>query len=195
MVDDEQKWHVRELLEGVVGSVRLDREGMHETPQRYVKALQFLTSGYHIKPVDVLKQFTDGAQSYNGLVFQGQIQVYSLCEHHLLPFFGVAHVGYIPDGKIVGLSKISRVVDLFSRRFQVQERLTTEIADCLRETLKPQAVGVVLRCRHMCMEMRGVQKPGTITYTSSLFGDFLLEPETRAEFMEFVKMADADLHI
>jgi len=171
------------------------RPGMAETPARYVKAMETLTSGYGVDASSFLKSFKDGAEGYGGLVFQGQIQLYSLCEHHMLPFFGVAHVGYIPDGKIIGLSKIARLVNMFAQRFQVQERLTRQIAQALEEYLDPKAVGVVLRCRHMCIEMRGVQKPGTITYTSHLEGDFLHEPEARAEFLKFVEMADKDVRI
>ncbi len=171
------------------------RPGMVETPKRYVKAMESLTSGYTVDPTSFLKVFEDGAEGYNGLVFQGKIQLYSMCEHHMLPFFGVAHVGYIPNGKIIGLSKIARLVNMFSQRFQVQERLTREIAEALNTYLEPQAVGVVLRCRHMCMEMRGVQKSGTITYTSHLQGDFLNEPAARGEFMKFVGMADEGLTI
>ena len=186
---------VSEMIRGLVGEERASRPGISETPGRYVKAMQSLTQGYAVQPSTFLKSFEDGAEDYKGLVFQGQIQLYSLCEHHMLPFFGVAHVGYIPDGKIIGLSKIARIVNMFSQRLQVQERLTRQVAESLNHYLKPRAVGVVLRCRHMCIEMRGVQKPGTITYTSHLMGDFMNEPEARAEFMQFVKMADEGLHI
>jgi GTP cyclohydrolase I len=116
-----------------------------------------------------------------------------MCEHHLAPFFGVAHIGYIPDGRVVGLSKLSRVVDIFARRLQTQERLTAQIAAALEEGLKPKAVGVVLRCRHLCMESRGVQKPGTITYSSALRGGFKSHGAARSEFMTMVRLADGNL--
>ena len=168
-----------------------DREGTRETPARYVKAMEFWTSGYQQEPEEVLKQFDDGAQSYDEMVFQGGIPIYSLCEHHLTPFFGIAHIGYIPQGKIVGLSKLSRLADIFARRFQVQERLTCQIASALNEHLSPLGVGVVLRCRHLCMESRGVQKTGTITYTSALHGVFKDKAPAREEFLRFVCLADA----
>src|SRR3990172_7267743 len=186
---------IENFMERLVGPDEMRRAGLSETPARYMKAMQSLTQGYHIDPTTFLKAFEDGAEGYNGLVFQGQIQLYSLFDHHILPFFGVAHVGYIPRGKIIGLSKIARIVNMFAQRFQVQERLTRQVADALDEYLQPAAVGVVIRCRHMCMEMRGVQKSGTVTYTSHLSGDFLNEPEARAEFMKFVEMADSGLHI
>lgn len=186
---------IHDLIKSLIGEERAARPGMAETPHRYIRAMHALTSGYNIDPQSFMKIFEDGAEGYNGLVFQGQIQLYSMCEHHMLPFFGVAHVGYIPKGRVIGLSKIARIVNMFAQRFQVQERLTREIAESLMEHLDPRAVGVVIRCRHMCMEMRGVQKPGTITYTSHLQGDFLNEPEARAEFMKFVEMADVGLSI
>lgn len=167
------------------------REGLDDTPHRYVKALRFWTSGYHQKPEDVVKLFEDGANGYDELVFQGSTPLFSLCEHHLSPFFGVAHVGYIPNGKVVGLSKIARLIDVFARRLQVQERLSTQIADALQEQLNPKAVGVVLRCRHTCISGRGVQKAGSITYTAALRGLFKTDMAARAEFMGFVDRADA----
>jgi len=169
-----------------------DREGLRDTPRRMVEAWKFWTSGYGKDPKQVLKLFEDGGEGYDELVFQGAIPVYSMCEHHLAPFFGVAHIGYIPDGKIVGLSKLSRVADIFTRRLQTQERLTAQISNTLDRELKPKAVGVVLRCRHLCMESRGVQKPGTITYTSSLLGSFRDHGPARNEFLRFVERADAE---
>lgn len=186
---------IKHLIENLLGVEGSQREGLEETPKRYINAMQYLTSGYTDNPKEFLKSFEDGQGAPDSLVFQGGVQLYSLCEHHLLPFFGVAHIGYIPRNKIIGLSKISRVADMFSRRFQVQERLTTQIASYLEDYLDAKAVGVVLRCRHMCMEMRGVRKPGTITYTSSLHGDFKDEPEARAEFMQFVALADRDARV
>lgn len=192
---------IANLIEQLVGEQNAERQGLAETPKRYMAALQALVAGYHTKPEDFMKTFEDGSEGYEGIVFQGRIQVYSLCEHHMLPFFGVAHVGYIPRpwskhtkrGGIIGLSKIARIVDMFARRLQVQERLTRQIAGFIDEALDAQGVGVVLRCRHMCMEMRGVQKPNTVTYTSTLLGDFLQEGPARSEFMSFVTMADQGL--
>lgn len=165
------------------------REGLRETPDRFAKAWEFLTSGYDQDPEQVLKSFEDGSERYDEMVFQGAVPVWSMCEHHMLPFWGVAHIGYIPNGKIVGLSKFSRLVDIFARRLQVQERLTAQIADALDEHLKPKGVGVVLRCRHGCMESRGIQKSGTVTFTSALRGG-LKTAEARAEFLKFVELAD-----
>lgn len=179
---------VRILLEHVEPNP--EREGLRETPSRVVKALEFWNKGYKENPKDVLKEFDDGAQNYDTMVFQGGIQLYSLCEHHMTPFFGVAHVGYLPAGRIVGLSKLARLVEIYSRRLQVQERLTQEIAAALQDNLQTKGVGVVLRCRHLCMESRGVQKSGTITYTSSLLG-VMREAGARDEFLHFVNMADA----
>lgn len=166
------------------------RQGLVETPDRVAKAFRFLCSGYEQDPKDVLKVFNDGAESYDEMVFQGHIPFYSLCEHHMLPIFGHVHIGYIPNGKIVGLSKLARVVDIFSRRLQVQERLTTQIADLLYSTLNPAGVGVVVHARHFCMEMRGVQKPGTVTATSALKGTFKSETEVRFEFLGMVPRLD-----
>lgn len=171
------------------------REGLSETPSRFSKAWKFWNSGYAVDPAEIIKTFVDGSEKYDGIVFQGRIPVYSHCEHHLAPFFGVAHVGYIPKDSIVGLSKIARIVDVFARRLQVQERLTSQIAEILDSSLKPRAVGVVLRCRHLCMESRGVQKPGTTTYTSSMLGEFRSEPSARAEFMQLVASAESGLSI
>lgn len=164
------------------------REGLKETPSRYVKALRYMTSGYEVDPGSVLKLFEDGAPGSDpGMVVQTCIPVYSLCEHHMLPFFGVAHIGYIPEGKIVGLSKLVRLVNVFARRLQVQERLGCQIADALMAHAKPKGVGVVLECRHLCMEARGVQIAGTITRTDALRGVFLDLPAARAEFMALAK--------
>ena len=168
-----------------------NREGLRETPDRVAQAFKFWTSGYNKDPKDVLKTFEDGASVYDELVFQGGIQIHSLCEHHIAPFFGVAHIGYIPNGKIVGLSKLARLAEIFARRLQVQERLTCQIAQALEEHLDPLGVGVVLRCRHLCMESRGIQKSGTITYTSALLGAFKKETSARDEFLKFVALADA----
>lgn len=171
------------------------RGGLAETPRRVSEAWKFWTSGYYADPAAVLKVFDDGAEDYDALVFQGNIPCYSMCEHHLAPFFGVAHIGYIPNKRIVGLSKLARVTDIFARRLQVQERLTTQIANALYDNLDPLAVGVVLRCRHLCMESRGIQRAGTVTYTSALRGQFKEEPEARAEFLRFVERADEQRNI
>lgn len=163
-----------------------DREGLRETPARFLKAWQFYTKGYHERPEDVLKVFEDGAERVDEMVIVKDIPVYSHCEHHLAPFFGKAHVAYIPNGKVVGLSKLSRLVDIYARRLQVQERLTQQIAYALDTALNPVGVAVVVECRHMCMEARGVQSHGTATVTSSLLGAFKKDPSARAEFMHIV---------
>lgn len=163
-----------------------DREGLRETPERSAKAWAEWTSGYGVDPASVLKTFVDGSENYDELVFQGGISVYSHCEHHMAPIFGVAHIGYIPSGRVIGLSKLSRLVDVFARRLQVQERLTVQVANALQAALAPRAVGVVLECRHLCMESRGINRSGTLTKTSALLGEFRTEPEARAEFMAMV---------
>jgi GTP cyclohydrolase I len=165
------------------------REGLKETPQRVLKAWSFLTSGYMTNPNDVLKSFGDGAELTDEMVFQGAIPVWSMCEHHMLPFFGVAHIGYIPKGRILGLSKFARLVDVYARRLQVQERLCGQIAHALHKHLKPLGLGVVLQCRHTCMEARGVQKAGSVTTTTSLMGAFKKHSDARAEFMAMVNVA------
>ena len=162
-----------------------DREGLLKTPERVAKAMKFLTNGYDINPDDIVKQAIFH-EEYSEMVLVKDIEIYSLCEHHVLPFFGKAHIAYIPDGKIVGLSKIPRVVDSYSRRLQVQERLTIEIRDCLQRTLNPKGVAVVLECSHMCMQMRGVQKQNSTTTTSGFRGGFK-DTETRNEFLNLIK--------
>lgn len=160
------------------------REGLLKTPERAAKAMQYLTHGYDLNPEEILKSamFTE---EYSQMVLVKDIEVYSLCEHHMLPFFGKAHVAYIPNGRIVGLSKIPRVVDAFARRLQVQERLTNEIRDCIHNTLQPAGVAVVIEASHMCMAMRGVQKQNSVTTTSAFTGDFL-EERTRNEFVSLI---------
>jgi GTP cyclohydrolase IA len=165
---------------------KASRGGVIETPKRMAKAWAFWTSGYSLCPADVLKQFDDGAENYDAMVVQQGIPFYSHCEHHMAPFFGVVHIGYLPDKRIVGLSKLARVVNIFARRLQVQERLTTEIAQALDEGLKPLGVGVVVEARHLCIESRGVEKPGTITRTSALRGQIHNHAGARAEFLSFV---------
>jgi GTP cyclohydrolase I len=163
-----------------------DREGLLKTPERVAKAMKFLTNGYDINPDDIVKQAIFH-EEYSEMVLVKDIEIYSLCEHHVLPFFGKAHIAYIPDGKIVGLSKIPRVVDSYSRRLQVQERLTIEIRDCLQRTLNPKGVAIVLECSHMCMQMRGVQKQNSATTTSAFTGLFLNNDATRKEFINLIK--------
>jgi GTP cyclohydrolase I len=161
-----------------------NREGLLKTPQRAAKAMQFLTHGYEIDPVEILKSAMF-KEDYSQMVIVKEIEVYSLCEHHLLPFFGKAHIAYIPNGYIVGLSKLPRVVDAFSRRLQVQERLTNEIRDCIQQTLNPLGVAVVIECSHLCMQMRGVQKQNSATTTSAFTGEFLKD-STRKEFISLI---------
>lgn len=164
------------------------REGLLKTPERAAKAMQFLTQGYNQDASEILK----GAmfkEDYHDMVIVKDIELYSLCEHHILPFFGKAHIAYIPDGHIVGLSKLPRVVDVFARRLQVQERLTHQILDCINDTLKPAGVAVVIEASHMCMMMRGVQKQNSVTTTSGFRGAFQ-NIETRTEFLNLI---NADL--
>jgi GTP cyclohydrolase I len=162
-----------------------NREGLLKTPERVAKALQFLTSGYQQDAAKILR----GAmfkEEYSEMVIVKDIELYSMCEHHILPFFGKAHVAYIPNGHIVGLSKIPRVVDVFARRLQVQERLTHQILDAIQETLNPLGVAVVIEARHMCMMMRGVQKQNSVTTTSAFTGVFKDDEKTRNEFLKLV---------
>ncbi|MGM5471213.1 GTP cyclohydrolase I FolE [Flavobacteriaceae bacterium LMO-SS05] len=160
------------------------REGLLKTPERASKAMQFLTQGYHQDAAKILKSAMF-KESYNEMVIVKDIEIYSLCEHHILPFFGKAHIAYIPNGYIVGLSKIPRIVDVFARRLQVQERLTEQILDCINNTLKPQGVAVVIEAAHMCMMMRGVQKQNSVTTTSGFRGAFQ-NMETRNEFLKLI---------
>ncbi len=162
------------------------REGLLKTPERVAEAMQFLTKGYDENPDDIVKQAIFH-EEYSEMVIVKDIEVYSLCEHHMLPFFGKAHVAYIPNGKIVGLSKIPRVVDAYARRLQVQERLTIEIRDCIQRTLNPQGVAVVIEASHMCMQMRGVQKQNSVTTSSAFTGLFLKNDSTRKEFINLVQ--------
>jgi GTP cyclohydrolase I len=163
-----------------------DREGLQETPLRFLKAMAEYTRGYREKPEDVLKVFEDGGEGVDEMVIVRDIPVYSLCEHHLAPFFGKAYVGYVPDKKILGLSKISRLVEVYSRRLQVQERLTNQIADALAKHLQPLGVAVVIECRHLCMESRGVKHAGSSTVTSALRGSIKKNADTRKEFLSLI---------
>lgn len=164
-----------------------ERQGLRETPERMAKAWAHWTRGYGEDPASILKTFDDGGEHYNELIVVRQIPVYSHCEHHLAPFFGYAAVGYLPTGRIVGLSKLTRLVNCFAARLQVQERLTQQIAQSLAEHLQPKAVGVILRCRHMCMESRGIAVPGEETLTSTLLGDLEKNAALRAEFLSLVR--------
>ena len=162
----------------------INREGLQKTPERVAKAMQYLTHGYDLNPLEILKSalFTEDHQQ---MIVVKDFEIYSMCEHHMLPFFGKAHVAYIPNGKIVGLSKIPRIVDAFARRMQVQERLTDEIKNCIQEALSPLGVAVVIEAQHMCMQMRGIQKQNSFTTTSSFTGAFERD-KTRKEFISLI---------
>lgn len=174
--------HYQDILQQV-GEDPL-REGLLKTPERVAKSLLYLTHGYDIDPKKIL-QSAMFKEDYSQMVVVKDIEIYSMCEHHMLPFFGKAHIAYIPNGHIVGLSKIPRVVDAFARRLQVQERLNNEIRDCIQDTLNPAGVAVVIECRHLCMSMRGVQKQNSVTTTSAFTGEFL-EEKTRSEFLRLI---------
>ena len=178
---------LQSLVERILRAVGEDpkREGLLKTPERVEKSLKFLTSGYDI---DVDKLVNDAlySEDYNEMVIVKDIDVYSLCEHHMLPFFGKCHVAYLPQGKIIGLSKVPRLVDAYSRRLQVQERLTTEIAQCIQSIVKPAGVAVVIDALHLCMSMRGVQKQNSYTTTSSMLGCFKDDARTRSEFLSLL---------
>ena len=163
------------------------RDGLKETPQRVAAAWEYWTSGYNKDPADILKVFEDGAEDYDEMVIVKDIPFYSHCEHHLSPFFGTVDIGYIPDGKIVGLSKMSRLVDIYAHRLQVQERMTTDIADALSSNLSPVGVAVTVRARHLCMESRGICKQGSETVTSAMRGVFIDDQAARAEFLQLIR--------
>lgn len=163
-----------------------ERDGLLKTPERVAKSMEFLTNGYDKDPSEILKSAMF-AEDYSQMVLVKDIELYSLCEHHMLPFFGKAHVAYIPNGNIVGLSKIPRIVDVFARRLQVQERLTDEIKDCLQDTLNPIGVAVVIEAQHLCMQMRGIEKQHSSTTTSAFSGIFMSDEKTRAEFINLIK--------
>ncbi len=174
------------LFHGILEELGEDpeREGLLKTPERVAKALQFLTHGYVLDPKEILLS-ARFREDYQQMVIVKDIEIYSLCEHHMLPFFGKAHIAYIPDKYIVGLSKIPRVVDAYSRRLQVQERLTTQIRDCIQDTLNPLGVAVVIEAHHLCMQMRGVQKQNSVTTTSAFTGEFEND-RTRSEFISLI---------
>ena len=167
----------------------VNREGLQKTPERVAKAMQYLTHGYDLDPAAILRSAMF-KENHNQMVLVKDIELYSMCEHHMLPFFGKAHIAYIPNGCIVGLSKIPRVVDAFSRRLQVQERLTDQIKNCIQETLNPLGVAVVIEAKHLCMQMRGIQKQNSLTTTSSFTGAF----EKDSTRKEFIQLISADLY-
>ena len=175
--------YIREIIP-IIGE-DADREGLIKTPDRVAKALLYLTKGYHQNPEEILKSALF-KENYRQMVIVKDIDLFSLCEHHMLPFFGKAHVAYIPNGYVTGLSKIARVVDVYARRLQVQERLTTQIKECIQNTLNPLGVMVVIEAQHMCMQMRGVEKQNSITTTSDFTGVFK-EQKTREEFIALIK--------
>lgn len=179
---------MKEIVEQLIRELGEDpkREGLRRTPERVEKALRFFTKGYSQNPEEVLNNALF-VENYDEMVIVKDIDLFSMCEHHLLPFFGRCHVAYIPQKKIVGLSKIVRIVEIFSRRLQVQERLTSEIADTIFKTLDPYGVGVVIEAQHLCMMMRGVEKQNSVAITSSMLGNFRTNVETRMEFMELIK--------
>ncbi len=181
-ITEELTDRYRTIIEGLGEDVH--REGLHKTPERAAKAMQFLTSGYGMDAEEILRSAMF-REEYNEMVLVKDIELYSLCEHHMLPFLGKAHIAYIPNGYIVGLSKLPRVVDVFARRLQVQERLTLEILNAIDRTLKPAGVAVVIEASHMCMMMRGVQKQNSVTTTSAFTGQFQNQ-ETRSEFMNLI---------
>jgi len=179
---------VQDLIRQLLGELGEDpsREGLATTPRRVEKAFRFLTSGYEAD-IDVALNDALFAVDYTEMVIVKDIDFYSLCEHHLLPFFGRCHVAYIPNGRVVGLSKIPRIVEIFSRRLQVQERLTNQIAATLLEKVKPLGVGVVMEARHLCMSMRGVEKQNSVAVTSAMLGSFRSDARTRSEFLELLR--------
>jgi GTP cyclohydrolase I len=179
---DKLKYHYGEILK-LLGEDPA-REGLHDTPTRVAKAMQYLTHGYNVDPDKIIRTAMF-REDYQEMVIVKDIEVFSMCEHHMLPFYGKAHVAYIPNKYIVGLSKIPRIVDAFARRLQVQERLTTQIKDCIHDALKPLGVAVVIEAVHMCMSMRGIQKQNSVTTTSDFTGAFMVD-KTRAEFMHLI---------
>lgn len=176
---------IAQLLFEVIGEV--PREGLCETPARVVKAWKYWTSGYNLKPEDILKVFKDGADGCDQMVVRKDIPIYSHCEHHMAAIIGKCTIAYIPDGKIVGLSKMDRLADMYARRLQVQERMTNQIADAMFNILEPKGVGVWISARHLCVESRGVNNSNSETITTALRGEMLTQPETRAEFLALAR--------
>ena len=185
--DDEKTKKIASIYKQVLEILGEDtnREGLVLTPERGAKSLQFLTQGYTVKPEDIIRSAMF-EEDYKEMVIVKDIDLFSLCEHHMIPFIGKAHVAYIPDKYITGLSKIARVVEVFARRLQVQERLTVQIRDCIQETLNPLGVAVVIEAKHMCMVMRGIQKQNSVTTTSAFTGEFLNNISTREEFIHLI---------
>jgi GTP cyclohydrolase I len=179
---EQLSFHYKEILR-LIGE-NPDREGLQKTPMRVAKAMQFLTQGYDLDPVDILSS-AKFREDYREMVIVKDIEIYSLCEHHMIPFIGKAHVAYIPDKYITGLSKLARVVEIYARRLQVQERLTSQIKEAINTTLKPLGVAVVIEAQHLCMSMRGIQKQNSVTTTSDFVGAFERE-KTRAEFLHLI---------
>ena len=177
-------YHLREIIK-LVGEDP-NREGLRKTPERFEKALKFLTHGYH-QNVDHVLNGATFTVAYDEMVVVKDIEFFSLCEHHMLPFFGKAHVAYLPDKKVIGLSKVARVVNMFARRLQIQERMTSQVADAIREKIAPQGVGVVIEARHLCMQMRGVEKQHGQAVTSAMLGAFRHNKQTRDEFLSLIR--------
>jgi GTP cyclohydrolase I len=186
VTDEQAIAHVKGLLEYIGEDV--DREGLHKTPHRVINAMRDHFAGYEQDPRKFLERTFSEVEGYNELVIVSDIEVHSHCEHHMVPFVGKAHVAYIPDGRVLGLSKIARVVDAYAKRLQVQEKLTAQIADAIQEELQPQGVAVILKCRHFCMCYRGVKKPESWTTTSKLHGLFMNNPSTRMELFTLLSM-------
>jgi len=181
---DPMEVHVRGMLTELGEDP--DRDGLQRTPLRVAKAMRFLTKGYDEDPIEILNNALFDV-TYDEMVLVKDIEFYSLCEHHMLPFFGRMHVAYIPNGKVVGLSKIPRLVEMFARRLQVQERLSMQVAETIEDVLQPRGVAVVAESVHLCMRMRGVEQQNSFAITSSLKGDFQSDPKTRSEFMELIR--------
>ena len=184
----KEKQDIRDLIHELLVQLGEDpaREGLLKTPERFEKAIRFLTSGY----TKDIREVINGAlyeEPYDEMVVLKDIELFSICDHHLLPFYGKCHVAYIPDGRLVGLSKIPRIIDLYARRLQIQERLTSQIANCLQEVLKPKGVGVVVEAFHLCVAMRGVEKQNAFAITSSMLGVFRRDSKTRLEFMNLIR--------
>ena len=186
---DISKNNIKELTKKLLEEIGEDpnREGLVKTPHRVTKSWDFLTKGYR-EDINSIINNAVFEEKYDQMVLVKDIEFYSMCEHHLLPFFGYAHIAYIPDGKIIGLSKIPRLLDMFSRRLQVQERLTQEVSDMLNETLSPRGVAVILEAQHMCMQMRGVEKKNSYMSTSAMHGIFREDDKTRKEFLDIIKL-------
>ena len=188
-MSDKEKKRLEELTEELLGLIGEDstRQGLIKTPKRVAESWKFLSQGYHQNLKEIINEaiFDESAKD---MIIVKDIEFYSLCEHHLIPFYGKAHVGYIPNGKIIGLSKIPRIIDFYSRRLQVQERLTNQIATCIQDLLNPKGVAVIMEGRHFCMLMRGVQKQNSIASTSSMLGAFKDQSTTRNEFLKLVEV-------